>query len=50
MKVAEIKLKYKRKASGIIITTSSDMYSVLMNYWDKGTIDMYESFVLILTR
>ena len=48
MKVAEIKLKYKRKASGIIITTSGDMYTVLMNYWDKGTIDMYETFVLIL--
>ncbi len=47
MKASEIKLSYKRKSTGIIITSSKDVESVLRNYWNEDSLDYFESFVVI---
>ena len=48
MKATEVKLTYKRKSSGLLIRHSSDAYDILIDYWDKGSIDYCESFVVVL--
>ncbi|MBK8501971.1 MAG: JAB domain-containing protein [Saprospiraceae bacterium] len=47
MKASEIKLTYRRKSTGIKITSSKDIDRLLRSYWDVHTIDYYESFVVV---
>ncbi len=47
MKATEIKLTYKRKSSGIKISSATSAYEILSNFWDKSTIDYCETFVVM---
>lgn len=51
MKASEIKLSYRRKSTGILISNSNDVQKVFRTFWDKSSIDLYESFaVMFLSR
>ncbi len=47
MKATEIKLAYKRKPTGLKIHSSNDAQQVLRKFWEQGTIDHFESFVVM---
>jgi len=49
--IAEIELSYKPKkllTNRRKITNSEDAYSVLLETWDKNTIELFEAFKLVL--
>jgi DNA repair protein RadC len=47
MKASEIKLSYKRKVSGLKVTTSMEAEEVFRGHWEPDTIDLHESFVVM---
>ena len=48
--IAEIKINYvpKRLKAGIKITNSEEAYKVLLEHWDKGTLEFLEEFKILL--
>lgn len=47
MKATEVKLVYKRKSTGIKISCSQDASNAFRDFWDKGSMDHCESFVVM---
>lgn len=47
MKASEVKLTYRRKSHGIKISSSYDVDKLLRSYWNRDSLDFYESFVVI---
>jgi len=48
--IAEIELNYtpRRLKSGVKITHSEKAYEVLLEHWDKGTLELQEEFKILL--
>lgn len=47
MKASEVKLTYRRKSHGIKISSSYDVDRLLRSYWNRDSLDFYESFVVV---
>lgn len=47
MKASEVKLSYRRKSHGITVASSHDVDKLLRSYWNRDSLDFYESFVVV---
>lgn len=47
MKASEVKLSYRRKSHGITVASSYDVDKLLRSYWNRDSLDFYESFVVV---
>ena len=51
MKLSEIQVKYTPNKTNFKITTSRDAYDLLIDNWNKDTIELFEEFkILLLNR